>query len=167
MTNSTNRDPANEGGWFSDPKYGRGAFLYVNIILCLGVIFFAIFVINTLMSDISGDYVLTYHGAQLARINLLKTPSALHGQLDTGRGALLELVTTELPRDDHVNLIFKTPDEKLRTGQKGRQIIFSGTIKDGIMSGTIQEGARSFKVRFERHGLDTVWKQTQILFPQK
>lgn len=156
--------PDDQGGWFSDPKYGRGGFLYLNIIVCLGVIFFSMFAINWFMSDISGVYSLNVAG-HVMRVSIVRKPASIWGEMDLGNSAMLSLVTTVPPQDENVSWIFQTDEQWVKQGQAKRQVMFLGTIKDGVMQGQFQSGKKVFKAKLKRDGLDSLYRQVQAHMP--
>lgn len=117
-----------------------------------------------LFSDISGEYYMRGQASSV-KISIIRQATNLWGELTFGRGAVMRLITTELPKDDMVNLVFETPPKWLAPGEKPRQVSFVGTVKDGVMKGEFHEGKRKIKATLERSGINSVYRQVESHLP--
>jgi len=141
-----------------------GSRLIGNMGLFLFILGCIILACMWLFSDVSGEYYMRGQSSAV-RISIVRQPTNLWGELTFGRGAVMKLVTTDLPKEDAVNLVFETPPKWLKQGEKPRQVSFVGTIKDGEMKGQFREGKRVIKATLERSGINSVYRQIESHLP--
>lgn len=142
----------------------RGSMLLGNMAMFLVVLFLFIFSCMWLFSDISGEYYIPGRGSAV-RVSLVRQATTIYGELAYGRGAVLELTSTEPPQNEVVNLVFETPEKWVKQGSPRRQVSFAGTLKDGVLEGQFQEGNQKMKARLERSGINSVYRQIEAHLP--
>ena len=151
---------------FSDKDFDaqrKGGALIGNMAMFLSILVAGIFSCMWLFSDISGEYYM--RGQSMVKMSLVRQPTNLWGELTFGPGAILQLITTDPPKDDAVDLTFETPQNLQLQGESPRQVSFTGIIKEGEMTGEFREGKRVFKARLERDGINSVYRQVESHLP--
>ncbi|MDZ4835318.1 MAG: hypothetical protein SGJ27_16190 [Candidatus Melainabacteria bacterium] len=142
----------------------KGGALIGNMGMFLTILVLGILSCMWLFSDISGEYYMRGQGTSV-RMSLIRQATSLWGELTFGPGAVLELVTTELPKDEFINLTFETPQKLQRQGVPPRVVAFSGTIKEGVIVGEFIDGKRRLKAKLERSGINSVYRQIESHLP--
>jgi hypothetical protein len=152
---------------FSDKDFDaqrKGGALLGNMAMFLSIVGAGIFACMWLFSDISGEYYMRGQSS-MVKMSLIRQPTNLWGELTFGPGAVLQLVTTDPPKDDAIDLTFETPQYLQQQGEPVRQVSFIGVAKDGEMAGEFTEGKRRFKAKLERSGINSVYRQIESHLP--
>lgn len=142
----------------------RGGALVGNMIMFLSILGAGILSCMWLFSDISGEYYIRGQSS-LVKMSLVRQPTNLWGELTFGPGAVLQLVTTDPPKDETINLTFETPPKLVRQGEPFRQVSFSGVVKEGEIAGEFFDGKRRFKAKLQRSGINSVYRQIESHLP--
>lgn len=152
---------------FSDKDFDaqrKGGALIGNMVMFLTILVGGILACMWLFSDISGEYYMRGQSSMVT-LSLIRQPTNLWGELTFGPGAVLQLITTDPPKDDAVDLTFQTPQKLLQQGEPLRQVSFVGIAKDGEMIGEFTEGKRRYKAKLERSGINSVYRQIESHLP--
>ncbi len=152
---------------FSDKDFDaqrKGGALVGNMGMFLAVLVLGILSCLWLFSDISGEYYMRGQSSSV-KMSIVRQATSLWGELTFGPGAVLQLTTTDPPKDDIVNFVFETPPKWELSGQKARQVSFVGSVKDGEMVGQFVEGNRKIKAKLERSGINSVYRQIESHLP--
>ncbi len=152
---------------FSDKDFDaqrKGGALIGNMVMFLTILIGGILACMWLFSDISGEYYMRGQGS-MVKLSLIRQPTNLWGELTFGPGAVLQLITTDPPKDDTIDLTFQTPQKLQLQGEPLRQVSFVGIVKDGEMIGEFTEGKRRYKAKLERSGINSVYRQIESHLP--
>ena len=123
--------------------------LYLNMLLCLGVIFLAIFGCQWIFSDISGVYSVnqgTFRSPVV--LSLVRKPASMEGALSLAGGDLLVLNNSDNTRDDQIHLVFTSP--KKQKPRRELVVQVDGVYKDGKIDAVLTSGGQSVKLLLER-----------------
>lgn len=141
--------------------------LYGNIILCLAVIFFSLFGINWILSDVSGVYTVSNDNLRLRSpviLSLVRSPTRLEGELSLSAGERLVLTDSSKSKGETLHLVFATPEEENRPSTL--VVNLDGTLKDEKIDAVLTSSGRSVKLLLERDGSASVMKIMQSqLYP--
>lgn len=139
--------------------------LLLNMAMCLLVIFMGIWGTTWLLSDVTGEYTSNDPELGTVRMSIVRRATNFKGELSYGSGAMLEMNTAQLPAEKKLDLIFEIPQKWVDEGQNFRSVKFHGMIKDGTISGVIQDGSAVFPIKLEKDGLSSLHRQIQSHLP--
>ena len=141
--------------------------LYGNMVLCLAVIFFSLFGINWILSDISGVYVVSNPKVRMRSpviLSLVRSPTRLEGELSLSAGERLILTDSSKTKGEQLHLTFSTPDSENRDSKL--IVNLDGNLKDEKIDAVLSSGGRSLKLQLDRDGSASVMKIMQSqLYP--
>jgi hypothetical protein len=149
----------------SERSSERVQLLLMNMGLFLFVVCMSWWGLTWMLSDVTGEYSANDPRLGIVRMSLVRRAANIKGELSYGSGAMLEMNTSKLDPDAKIDLTFELPQRWVDEGQTYRAVQFHGTIKEGIASGVIQDGAGVFPVKLEKNSIASVYRQIQSHLP--
>ena len=139
--------------------------LYLNMGLCLFVIFAAIALVKWVLSDISGEYNMSARGARVLTLSIVRNATTVTGEMRPLNGSSLRLVDGSPPHEKNFDWLFV--GEVGKDGRAGSKLRLKGTIGDGEIDGTIvvPGDSKRYHVKLFRDGISTLYKTVQSYFP--
>lgn len=132
-----------------DDRSSASRRLYLNMLLCLGVIFLTIFGCQWIFSDISGVYSVNQGSFRSPVVlSLVRKPASIEGDLSLAGGEMLVLNNSTNTRDNQIHLVFTTPKNK--KSRKEIVVQLDGIYKDGKIDAVLTSGGQSVKLLLER-----------------
>lgn len=146
-------------------KYSRQ--LYLNMVLCLAVIFAGIFACNWIFSDISGVYMVESGGGQSPIVlSLVRKPTTMEGELSIARGGYFYLVDSKI-KDENIHLEFRQKEEIEKTQKQIILITIDGKFENEKIEAIIQSsiGKKPQKLVLKREPGSSLHKILQAHMP--
>lgn len=132
-----------------DDRSSASRRLYLNMLLCLGVIFLTIFGCQWIFSDISGVYSVNQGSFRSPVVlSLVRKPTTIEGDLSLAGGEMLVLNNSTNTRDNQIHLVFTS--SKKQKSHKNVVVQVDGVYKDGKIDAVLTSGGQSVKLLLER-----------------
>lgn len=147
-----------------DDRSSASRRLYLNILLCLGVIFLTIFGCQWIFSDISGVYSVNQGSFRSPVVlSLVRKPASIEGDLSLAGGEMLVLNNSDNTRDDQIHLVFTSA--KKQKSHKNVVVQVDGVYKDGKIDAVLTSGGQSVKLKLERDPSSSLHKIMKAHLP--
>jgi len=118
-----------------------------------------------MVSDISGEYGASNAKMGTVTMSVVRKATTVKAELAYGMGALLECNAPYASAGQTVNWTFSTPEKWIKRGQVRNQVMFNGKIERGYVTGVLENGPRSWKIRLARNGLASIYRMLQSHMP--
>jgi len=117
----------------------------------LAIIFLSIWGINSLFSDVTGEYSAYDSTTGQVIMSLIHTESNIQGELSYGNGPIMEMQVPEMGADNKLDCTFTVPQKWIDEGKEQHEVNFHGTVADGVAKGILQEGSQVNPVVLQRN----------------